>query len=263
MLDQAAVERGAGFPDHPHRGQSTVTYVLGGAMQHEDFLGNAGRLETGDVQWMTAGRGIVHSEMPLYDETSSDTAEALQLWIDLPAARKMGAPSYQERKAAEIATARPADGVAITVVSGESHGVAGFVRPESPCWFLDVRLAPGRTVWQPVPAGWTAFAYVLAGHLQVGAGAEAAPVGRHHTVTLSSEPAQNGVQLSAPDGADGETRFVLVAGEPLDQPVVQYGPFVVNTQRQAMEAVADYQMGRNGFERAPEWKSKIGSAMRR
>lgn len=264
MLDHAAVQEGSGFPDHPHRGQSTVTYVLDGMMQHEDFTGAAGKLLPGDVQWMTAGRGIVHSEMPLFDEDPAKRvpAEALQLWIDLPADKKMIEPSYQEKKAADIDSVQPTEGVDITVISGESHGVTGFVRPVGGCWFMDVKLTKaGASVFQPLPEGWTAFAYIITGKLQVGE--EATPVDKHNTVVLSCENDQNGVLLSRPDGTDEETRLVLIAGEPMpDNTTIQHGPFVVNSRKEVVEAIMDYQMGRNGFERAPQWKSKIGSAMR-
>lgn len=264
MLDHASIKEGSGFPDHPHRGQSTVTYVLDGMMQHEDFTGAAGKLEKGDVQWMTAGRGIVHSEMPLFDEDPAKRrdAEALQLWIDLPAKDKMIDPSYQEKKAADIDKVTPSPGVEITVISGESHGVKGFVRPVGGCWFMDVKLQqPGATVFQPLPENWTAFAYIITGKLQVGE--EATPVDKFNTVVLSSEDGQNGVLLTRPDGTDEETRFVLIAGEDLpENTTVQHGPFVVNSRQEVIEAMMDYQLGKNGFERAPNWKSKIGSAMR-
>jgi redox-sensitive bicupin YhaK (pirin superfamily) len=264
MLDHATIQPGAGFPDHPHRGQSTVTYVLSGMAEHEDFLGNHGKLSTGDVQWMTAGRGIVHSEMPYFDPdpTKREDSVALQLWVDLPADKKFIEPSYQEKKAKDIDTAYPSKDVQVTVISGESHGVTGFVRPVGGCWYLDFRLkAPGASVFQPLPEGWTAFAYVITGSLQVGE--EASPVDHFNTVVLSAENGQNGVLLTRPEGTADETRFVLIAGEPLDQPVVQYGPFVVTSQREAMEAIRDYQMGANGFERAPHWESKIGEPLRR
>lgn len=261
MLDHAAVEKGSGFPDHPHRGQSTVTYVLSGMMQHEDFIGNSGRLEPGDVQWMTAGRGIVHSEMPLHEETDED-AVALQLWVDLPADKKMIEPSYQEKKAKDIDTIHPKDGVEITVISGESFGTKGFVRPVGGCWFMDIKLQkPGASVFQALPEGWTAFAYVITGQLQVGE--EATPIPQFNTVVLSADEGQNGVLLTRPEDATEETRFVLIAGEPLEQPVVQMGPFVVCSQREAMEAIRDYQSGTNGFEGAAGWKSEIGSKMTR
>ncbi|EJT47759.1 hypothetical protein A1Q1_03334 [Trichosporon asahii var. asahii CBS 2479] len=260
MLDHAKIQKGSGFPDHPHRGQSTVTYCLKGKMGHEDFTGAAGTLEPGDVQWMTAGRGIVHSEMPVFDG-DYDEVEGMQLWVDLPADKKMIEPSYQEKKAADIDTAKPADGVTIKVISGKSHGVEGFVRPVGGCWFLDVRLEkPGATVFQEIPEGWTGFAYIISGSAQFGE--EATPTNKFNTVVFSAEPGQNGVQITRPEGTTEETRLLVIAGEPLDQPCVQHGPFVVTSQREVLQAMVDYQTGRNGFENAPRWKSKLGAPLR-
>ncbi|EIW67982.1 hypothetical protein M231_05558 [Tremella mesenterica] len=264
MLDHAAISPGSGFPDHPHRGQTTVTYVLEGKMQHEDFLGNSGILEKSDVQWMTAGRGIVHSEMPLFepDAGEEDVVEGLQLWVDLPKDKKYIEPSYQEKKAEDITTVHPKDGVEITIISGESHGATGFVRPVGGCWYIDIKLQkPGISVFQLIPEGWTAFVYIITGTLQI----DNNPTfyAKHHTLVFTSEKGQNGILLSRPDNVEGEqTRVVLIAGEPLDQPVIQYGPFVVTSQEEAMKAVYDYRKGVNGFEKANVWKSKIGSAMK-
>ncbi|KAK4688011.1 quercetin 2,3-dioxygenase, partial [Tremellales sp. Uapishka_1] len=268
MLDHATIKPGSGFPDHPHRGQTTVTYVLGG-------------LNTGDVQWMTAGRGIMHSEMPLFDLDPAKAVDAvgLQLWVDLPLDQKFIEPSYQEKKANDITTIHPEPGVEITIISGESHGATvsalgapsslippthslqGFVRPVGGCWYLDFKLSsPGATVFQPLPAGWTALAYIITGTLAIGS--SSSHYTQFHTVVLSSNPAESGVTFTKPlDSPAGEiTRFVLIAGEPLDQPVVQYGPFVVNTERQAREAIMDFRTGKNGFERAVGWESEIGKA---
>lgn len=262
MLDHARLQPGAGFPDHPHRGQTTVSYVLCGMTQHEDFLGNAGTLEKGDVQWMTAGRGIMHSEMPLFDPAKAEDVEALQLWVDLPAEQKMIEPSYQEKKAADITTVRPSEGVGIVLISGESHGAKGFVRPVGGCWLMDFKLQrPGASVFQPIPAGWTAFVYLISGNLQVGD--KEVSHDKYYTLVLSSTPGEEGVRLTRPSAAAAEeTRFVLIAGEPLDQPVVQYGPFVLNSEKQVREAIMDYRGGKNGFERAPGWTSEIGKATR-
>ncbi|WVR03465.1 hypothetical protein IAU60_000456 [Kwoniella sp. DSM 27419] len=262
MLDHFRVKKGAGFPDHPHRGQTTVTYMIEGMFQHEDFMGNQGLLGPGDVQWMTAGKGVMHSEMPYFDPDPSKAVDAtgMQLWVDLPKEQKFIEPSYQEKKASDITTINPQDGVEITVVSGESHGVTGFVRPVGGCWYFNFKLQkPGATVYQPIPEGWTAFLYIISGKVEVGDGSKT--YDQFNTLVLSSEAGQGGVQLRRPESAeDEETRFVLVAGQPLDQPVVQYGPFVLNTQRQAMEAVTDFRMGRNGFEKAVGWESEIGKA---
>ncbi|WRT63677.1 uncharacterized protein IL334_000600 [Kwoniella shivajii] len=260
MLDHATVKKGAGFPDHPHRGQTTVSYQIEGMFQHEDFLGNKGFLNPGDVQWMTAGRGIMHSEMPYFDPDPSKAVNSvgMQLWIDLPSDQKFIEPSYQEKKAEDIPTIHPQDGIEITIISGESHGTKGFVRPVGGCWYFNFRLQkPGASVYQTLPQGWTSFLYIISGKVQVGDDSKI--YDKYNTLVLSSQEGQEGVQFTRPEGEEGEeTRFILVAGQPLDQPVVQYGPFVVNTQRQAMEAISDFRMGRNGFEKAVGWESEIG-----
>ncbi|KLT44574.1 RmlC-like cupin [Cutaneotrichosporon oleaginosum] len=260
ILDHARVGQGAGFPDHPHRGMATVTYVLEGMMQHEDFMGNYGRLSQGDVQWMTAGRGVVHAEMPLVDPEHPMDAVALQLWLDLPAAKKMVKPSYKEKKAESLARAT-FEGGSVVVVSGESHGAVGPIRPIAGCWFLDYRLDAGGQAWQPIPAGWTAFVYVLDGVVAVGgtAGGDetgSKEVGSQHVCVLSASAGEEGVCLRS--RSKKGSRFVLVAGEPLDQPMVLQGPFVSTSRDGAAQALRDYQNGRNGFEKALGWRSDIG-----
>lgn len=229
-------------------------------MQHEDFMGNYGRLSRGDVQWMTAGRGVVHAEMPLGD------AVALQLWLDLPAAKKMVKPSYKEKKAEALARAS-FEGGSVVVVSGESHGAIGPIRPIAGCWFLDYTLEAGGRAWQPIPEGWTAFVYVLEGAVNVGGereddggngkeGKEGREVAAHHTCVLTAAAGEDGVLLRARPRSG--TRFVLIAGEPLDQPMVLQGPFVATSRDGAAQALRDYQSGRNGFEKALGWRSDIG-----
>ncbi|GMK53577.1 hypothetical protein CspeluHIS016_0101630 [Cutaneotrichosporon spelunceum] len=253
ILDHASVGQGAGFPDHPHRGMATVTYVLEGTMQHEDFMGNYGRLSRGDVQWMTAGRGVVHAEMPFVDPAHPVDAVALQLWLDLPAAKKMVKPSYKEKKADALARAT-FQGGSVVVVSGESHGAIGPIRPIAGCWFLDFTLEAGGEVWQPIPEGWTAFVYVLDGGVTVGRPGK--EVAKQNCCVLSAAAGEEGVWLRSRPRSG--TRLVLVAGEPLDQPMVLQGPFVSTTRDGAAQALHDYQNGRNGFEKALGWRSDIG-----
>ncbi|BEI83105.1 hypothetical protein CcaverHIS002_0309730 [Cutaneotrichosporon cavernicola] len=253
ILDHASVGQGAGFPDHPHRGMATVTYVLEGTMQHEDFMGNYGRLSRGDVQWMTAGRGVVHAEMPVVDPAHPVDAVALQLWLDLPAAKKMVKPSYKEKKADALARATFPGGN-VVVVSGQSHGAVGPIRPIAGCWFLDFTLEAGGEVWQPIPEGWTACIYVLEGAVAVGdAGKE---VAKQNVCVLSAVVGEEGVQIRSRPRSG--SRFVLIAGEPLDQPMVLQGPFLSTSRDGAAQALRDYQSGRNGFEKALGWRSDIG-----
>ncbi|KAJ3554884.1 hypothetical protein NM688_g2879 [Phlebia brevispora] len=257
MLDHFHVSQGAGFPDHPHRGQATVTYMLEGKSQHEDSAGHKGTIEAGGVQWMCAGRGIIHAEMPVHAAGLPDP-RGLQLWVDLPKQFKMVEPSYQELEPNEIPTAYPEgpDGpVKIKVISGKSHGIESPVRPLGGCWYFHVIFDKKATIFQPIPEGWTAFAYVLKGSVSVGDKAEL-PHEAFHTLVLSSDPKETGVKLTA--GQD-KTEFVLIAGEPLDQPVMQYGPFVMTSKEEIIETLQDYRDGRNGFEKAHTWKSIIGN----
>ncbi|KAI8998734.1 RmlC-like cupin domain-containing protein [Trametes punicea] len=255
MLDHFHAPAGAGFPDHPHRGQATVTYMLEGESLHEDSAGHKGKIKTGGVQWMCAGRGIIHAEMPKYGDNLPEP-RGLQLWIDLPKQFKMVEPSYQELDPEEIPIAYPQgeDGpVKVKVISGKSHGVESPVRPLGGCWYFHVIFSKPGTIFQDLSTGWTAFIYTLNGAVRVGSDPVAhAP---YHTLVLSSSPNETGVELTA---TEGNTEFVLIAGEPLDQPVVQYGPFVMTSREEIQKTIMDYQYGRNGFEKAHSWKSEIG-----
>ncbi|WVO14816.1 hypothetical protein L204_102455 [Cryptococcus depauperatus] len=260
MLDHFTVQPGAGFPDHPHRGQQTVTYLFDGVFKHEDFMGYSGTLHKGDVQWMTAGKGVMHSEIPWFDPDPAkrEIVTGLQLWIDLPAGDKYMEPNYQDQKAEDIPVTHPVDGVEINVLAGESHGTKGPITPVNDAWFLNFRLQkPGVSFYQHLPQGYNTFIYVVTGKLQVGDDPKVHD--KFNLLVLSNAESENGVKLSRPaDAGDEETRFVIVAGKPLDQSVVQYGPFVLNSQKQVMEAIMDFQSGKNGFERAVGWESKIG-----
>lgn len=263
MLDHFSIRPGAGFPDHPHRGQETITYLLEGAVDHEDFAGNAGTIEAGDLQFMTAGRGIVHAEMPRQNADGSANV-GLQLWVDLPAALKMCEPRYRDLRAAEIPRA-DADGgrVSVKVISGRAAGVDSVKDlAYTPVWILDVTVRPGGRLEQEVPAGFNAFAYTLEGTTEFHGGAAAAPqsVGPYHNVVF--ERAGDVVVAAAPADAAAPARFVLVAGQVLDQPVVQYGPFVLNSKEEVYQAIMDYQSHANGFERAENFQSVIGQSMR-
>ncbi|TFK88697.1 hypothetical protein K466DRAFT_488422 [Polyporus arcularius HHB13444] len=255
MLDQFHISKGAGFPDHPHRGQATVTYMLEGSSLHEDSAGHKGEIKTGGVQWMCAGKGIIHAEMPVSGDGIPDP-RGLQLWIDLPKQYKMVDPSYQELDPEKIPEAYPQgeDGpVKIRVISGKSHGVESPVRPLGGCWYFHVIFKKPGTIFQELPAGWTTFIYLWSGALQIGS--ESEPHKPFHTLVLSAAPGENGVQLTA---TEENTEFVLASAEPLDQPVVQYGPFVMTSREEIQKTFIDYQLGQNGFEKAHVWKSEIG-----
>ncbi len=223
----------AGFPEHPHRGFETVTYMLDGRMRHGDNHGNSGLLTSGAVQWMTAGRGIVHSEMP---EQEQGLMRGFQLWVNLPAGDKMTDPRYQDIAPERIPEVDPADGVHVRVIAGRFGGVTGPVSgvATEPV-YLDVALEPGAEVTVPLPAGHNAFAYVFDG-AGVHLGTE---VLNHRELAVLS--ADGDIVLRA---GDESARLLVVAGKPLKEPVARYGPFVMNNERQIHEAIADFQAGR-------------------
>ncbi|KAL2260031.1 hypothetical protein VTK26DRAFT_6100 [Humicola hyalothermophila] len=266
LLDHFFVSTGAGFPDHPHRGQETITYLLKGGMEHEDFAGGRGRLGEGDLQFMTAGRGVVHAEMPAAPGGGDGVNVGLQLWVDLPERLKGCEPRYRDLRAAEIPVAE-ADGgrVRVRVISGRSHGVDSVQDlAYTPVWLLDVEVRPGGRLVQPLPEGWNAFAYVLEGEVVFSDGEEEGgkqrrAVKQYHNAVFEREG--QAVYASVDEGAATSARFVLVAGTPLDQKVVQYGPFVLTSQEGVYQAFMDYQTHSNGFERAKGWRSEIGKRM--
>ncbi|XP_047435682.1 pirin [Mugil cephalus] len=247
ILDEFRVKKPAGFRDHPHRGFETVTYVLEGITAHEDFCGRSGQLKPGDLQWMTAGRGVVHAEMPV----SEETAMGLQLWVNLPKRDKMIEPAYQELKSSEIP--KPSQGgVTIAVISGEALGAKSKVLTRTPTVYLDFRMQPGSQFVQPIHLGWTAFIYTLSGSVHTGPEQEQQQVEPHHTVVFG-----DGDSVRVENKGSEVSHFVLVAGEPINEPVVRRGPFVMNTEEEINQTIEDYQAGKNGFERAKNWRSKI------
>lgn len=223
-----------GFPDHPHRGFETVTYMLEGRMRHRDSAGNEGLLTNGAVQWMTAGRGVIHSEMP---EQEDGRMEGFQLWLNLPARDKLCAPWYRDIPSAEIPEVQ-AEGVRVRVIAGQAMGVQGAMQREATApTYLDVHLAPGARFDQALPPAHNAFVYVYRGSLTV-ADTE---VPRQRMALLANTPGSDGVVLKA--GAQG-AQAVLIAGQPLNEPIAQYGPFVMNTNQEIHQAVEDFRAGR-------------------
>ncbi|KAJ4144531.1 hypothetical protein LMH87_003412 [Akanthomyces muscarius] len=263
MLDHFSIKPGAGFPDHPHRGQETITYLLEGAVDHEDFTGARGTINAGDLQFMRAGEGVVHAEMPRQNPDGSANV-GLQLWVDLPQDLKYSEPRYKDLRAAEIPHVEAADGKAtIKVISGQSHGVESVQDVAyTPVWILDVTLRPGAQVVQPLPQGWNAFAYVLEGDVVFGKDGEGnrLPVAQYHNAVFNKEG--DAVYVENDADATRDARLVIVAGTPLDQEIVQYGPFVLNSKEEVVQALMDYQSHSNGFERAEGWQSEIGKSMR-
>ena len=224
----------AGFPDHPHRGFETVTYMIAGRMLHRDSAGHEGLLENGGVQWMTAGRGVIHSEIPQQEE---GVMEGFQLWLNLPAQDKMSAPWYRDFAAGELPRFTTDDGVEVTVIAGESHGVSGAVtRAVTAPLYLDLHLPAGTSFSQPLPAGHNAFVYVYRGRVKLGE----VEVPVRNMAILANAADRDGVRIEALE----EARVLLIAGRPLGEPIAQYGPFVMNTEQEIYQAVADYRAGR-------------------
>ncbi len=223
----------AGFPNHPHRGFETVTYMIAGRMRHRDNAGHEGLLTNGSVQWMTAGRGIVHSELP---EQEDGRMEGFQLWLNLAAKDKMRDPWYRDIATGEIPELTTAEGVRVRVIAGASHGVAGAMQREvTEPLYLDIELPAGATFAQALPAGHNAFLYVYRGGVKV-AGADV-PVQR---MAILDNNGGDGVEFTAP----AASRVLLIAGKPLNEPIAQYGPFVMNSKEEIFQAVQDYQAGK-------------------
>lgn len=224
----------AGFPDHPHRGFETITYMIAGRMLHRDSAGHEGLLENGGVQWMTAGRGVIHSEIPQQED---GVMEGFQLWLNLPGKDKMSAPWYRDFAAADLPKFTTAQGVDVTVIAGQSHGVTGAVtREASAPTYLDVHLPAGSRFEQALPSGHNAFVYVYRGEARIAD--TAVPVQR--MAILRNDAEADGVVIEAAT----ETRVLLIAGQPLNEPIAQYGPFVMNTQQEIYQAVNDFRGGR-------------------
>jgi quercetin 2,3-dioxygenase len=221
----------AGFPDHPHRGFETVTYMLAGRMRHGDNQGNSGLLEAGSVQWMTAGRGIVHSEMP---EQQDGLMWGFQLWVNLPARAKMTAPRYQDIPPAAIPEVTAADGARVRVIAGAFDGVGGPINAvDAEPLYLDVALAAGASLDLPVAPAHNAFVYCFEGDIQIGGAA----LGTRRLAVLSP-----GARIRVDGGSEG-ARLLVVAGRPFGEPVARYGPFVMNTREELMQAIDDLQSG--------------------
>jgi redox-sensitive bicupin YhaK (pirin superfamily) len=235
----------AGFPDHPHRGFETITYMLAGRMRHRDSAGNEGLLQNGGVQWMTAGRGVIHSEMPEQDQ---GRMAGFQLWLNLPAKDKMTAPWYRDIQSEAIPEFLTSQGVRVRVIAGSSHGIDGAVqRDVTQPLYLDIHLPAGTTMEQVLPAHFNAFVYVYEGELLIGDRL----VPQQRMAILKKSAQADGVVMQANHATDAtdatyattETRALLIAGQPLNETIVQYGPFVMNSQEEILQAIHDFQAG--------------------
>jgi len=222
-----------GFPDHPHRGFETVTYMIAGRMRHRDSAGHEGLLQNGGVQWMTAGRGVIHSELP---EQEDGRMEGFQLWLNLPAKDKLRAPWYRDIQSADIPEFTTADGVKVRAIAGRSHGIeAAMQRDVTEPLYLDLELPAGASFTQSLPSSHNAFVYVYRGGIGIGG----VDVPLQRMAILRNEPDSDGVVLRA----RAASRVLLIAGKPLGEPIAQHGPFVMNTNEEIFQAVRDYQSG--------------------
>jgi len=226
----------AGFPDHPHRGFETVTYMLDGRMRHRDSTGQEGLLGPGGVQWMTAGRGLVHSELP---EQQDGLMHGFQLWVNLPAKNKMIAPWYRDIPTAEIPEQQTGNGSLLRLIAGcVDSQPAAIQRLDTEPLYLDVHLAGGQEEFLAIPASHNAFLYVYQGELEAGSHGQA--VKQRQMAILSNDAGSSGIRVSSAEPA----RFLLVAGKPLNEPIAQWGPFVMNTRAELEEAADDFRNGR-------------------
>lgn len=233
-----------GAPDHPHRGFETVTYMIEGAMEHRDSQGNAGRLTPGDVQWMTAGAGIVHSEMPAASiQRAGGRVHGFQLWVNLLARDKMTHPRYQEISAAGIPVASNDKGdVSVRVIAGEALGAKAVIDTHTPIVYLHYTLQPGASITQPLAREFNTFAYVVDGRGLFGP--SHTPAAEGQAVFFAADGDE--IELSVPADATAPLNVLLLGGVPLNEPVARYGPFVMNTQAEIIQAVEDYRAGRMG-----------------
>ena len=226
----------AGFPDHPHRGFETVTYMIAGRMLHKDSAGNQGLLRNGGVQWMTAGQGVIHSELP---QQADGVVEGFQLWLNLHSSEKMNTPWYRDFQNDQLPQLRTPQGVAVTVIAGQSQGLQGAVtRDITQPIYLDLHMPEGSRFEQSLPAGHNAFVYVYRGEVRIAG--QAVPLQRMAILANTSQ--SDGVVIEASANA----KLILVAGKPLKEPIVQYGPFVMNTKEEIYQALADFRDGRLG-----------------
>jgi redox-sensitive bicupin YhaK (pirin superfamily) len=233
-----------GAPDHPHRGFETVTYMLSGSFRHKDSRGHAGKLEPGDVQWMTAGSGVIHSEEPSKEfQQTGGTLHGVQLWVNLPRTDKMIRPHYQEIPAARIPSAlTPDEKVVVRVLAGESLGARAVIETRTPIFYFDFVLQPGGKIVQPVERDFNAFGYVIQGPVRFSD--RAAPVERGNMVLFKKDGDE--VLIEAPSGNSSAARVLLIGGQPLNEPIARYGPFVMNTAQEIRQAFQDYSSGRMG-----------------
>lgn len=255
LFDHFSSSGANGFPHHPHLGQETITLITKGAMAHEDFTGSKGILYAGDLQFMTAGRGIVHSEMPVQQEDGSPTV-GLQLWVDLPEQLKEAEPRYRDLREWEIPEVVEQDGkLRVKVISGKSYGVESVKDlAYTPVQYYHVTMKPGATFEQDLPEDYNFFLYVMAGD---GFELDGTKVGHYDNAFLN----RDGNHISGVNKGSNDVEFILIGGEILDQHTVHYGPFVAKNSSRIQKAVADFQYGRDGFSNVKTWQSLISEGV--
>jgi len=233
-----------GAPDHPHRGFETVTYMLSGEMEHKDSGGHAGRLKSGDVQWMTAGAGVIHAEMPSKEFLrTGGRMHGFQLWVNLPQRDKMIKPRYQDISSSQIPKATSADGLVwVSVIAGEAMGQKAVIETRTPIIYLHYQVKPGGIAVQRIPKDYNAFAYIVEGAGLFGTEGERGGEGQ----MVLFAPDGDEVRIENPSDAKATLEVLLIAGVPLNEPIARYGPFVMNTQAEIRQAFEDYSQGRMG-----------------
>src|SRR5919109_1608655 len=235
-----------GAPDHPHRGFETVTYMLDGKFEHKDSRGNAGKLGPGDVQWMTAGAGVVHSEMPEKEfAQKGGQLHGFQLWVNLPGKDKMINPRYQDIPSPKIPVSQTADGlVTAKAIAGEALGNRAVIETRTPITYIHFMLQPGASLTQPVPIEYNVFVYVIRGQGLFGSDNQKQLVNRRQIITFDKDGEE--VEMRTTSDTRSSLDVLLIAGKPLNEPIARYGPFVMNREEEIMEAIADYQNGSMG-----------------
>lgn len=235
------------YPDHPHRGFDSVGYVLQGRLLHEDFTGEKGAVDEGGLAWMTSGRGVVHAE-----RLDARHVEVVTVWVNLKSSLKMCEPQYQEFTSSALSSVHDIGaGLQTCVLSGTAQGVSASTVSRTPTLFADFRLAPEAELSQPIPAGWNSLVYVLEGNVN----ADARRLGPKHVAVFSKEGEAIKIR------AEAASRLLILAGQPLNEPCVQYGPFVMSSRAQILQAYEDFHQCRNGFERAQTWRSSLFSPL--
>jgi quercetin 2,3-dioxygenase len=235
-----------GAPDHPHRGFETVTYMLEGRFEHKDSRGNAGRLGPGDVQWMTAGAGVIHSEMPEKEfAQKGGRLHGFQLWVNLPRRDKTINPRYQDIPSLKIPVSHTADSLVMAkVIAGEALGVKAVTETRTPIMYIHFTLKPGASVTQPVPNEYNAFLYVIGGQGSIGSNNQEQLARRGQIVVFDKDGQE--VEIKADNNTKSALDVLFIAGKPLNEPIVRYGPFVMNKKEEILEAITDYESGRMG-----------------